>query len=307
VHYRSWSTDSARWDGFEFRAGDIVISTPPKAGTTWTQMLCGLLIFGGADFPAPLDAMSPWIDQPNRPIEQLRAQLARQRHRRFLKTHTPLDGIPVRDDVTYLVVGRDLRDVAVSFHHHRVHMDFDRFLRHRAATVGLDDLAELPQRPPVYDDPADSVRHFMESTDPAAPPPTLRNVMHHLDTGWRRRHHPNVELFHFADYLADLPGELHRLAAVLGIEITQPQSAKLAELAGITGMRDNASALAPNAGDGYWPDPAAFFRSGGGGEWREVLSAEQVEAYAALVATLVSPDLAAWAHHGRLVAGSDVR
>ena len=41
MRYRSLVADSARWDGFAFRTGDIVISTPTKCGTTWTpQMLC---------------------------------------------------------------------------------------------------------------------------------------------------------------------------------------------------------------------------------------------------------------------------
>jgi hypothetical protein len=72
--------------------GDIVISTPKKCGTTWTQMLCALLIFDGAHFPKPLEQLSPWLDMRNRPIEDVRAALARQTHRRFIKTHTPLDG-----------------------------------------------------------------------------------------------------------------------------------------------------------------------------------------------------------------------
>ena len=44
--YRSDEEDSARWTGFPFRDGDIVISTRSKSGTTWMQMICALLVFG---------------------------------------------------------------------------------------------------------------------------------------------------------------------------------------------------------------------------------------------------------------------
>src|SRR5512142_3040903 len=94
--YEASMYDSNRWDGFELRPGDIVISTPPKCGTTWTQMLCALLIFDGPRFPAPLDELSPWLDMCNQPLADVRANLAAQTHRRFIKTHTPLDGVPVR-------------------------------------------------------------------------------------------------------------------------------------------------------------------------------------------------------------------
>jgi hypothetical protein len=298
VRYRSVTSDSARWDGFEFRAGDIVISTPAKSGTTWTQMLCALLIFKGGAFPEPLGALSPWIDMPNRTIDDVRVTLARQRHRRFVKTHTPLDGIPIRDDVTYLVVGRDPRDIAISFHHHRANMDFERFMAQRAAAIGLADLDQLPPRPPAFDDPAESFRYFIAATEWAGPP-TLANVLHHFDTAWQRRHQANVALFHFADYVADLPAELRRIASTLRIELTAGESEALAKEARLDRMRAGAERLAPGASDGHWKSPQAFFRVGGSGEWRDVATAADLAAYEARVASLVTPDLAAWAHHGR--------
>jgi hypothetical protein len=39
--YQSPDEDSARWLGFPFRDGDIVISTRSKTGTTWVQMTSG--------------------------------------------------------------------------------------------------------------------------------------------------------------------------------------------------------------------------------------------------------------------------
>jgi aryl sulfotransferase len=94
VRYRSDEEDSARWIGFPFREGDIVISTRSKTGTTWVQMICALLIFQTPELPEPLGRLSPWLDHLITPREEAYARLDRQQHRRFIKTHTPLDGIP---------------------------------------------------------------------------------------------------------------------------------------------------------------------------------------------------------------------
>lgn len=213
-------TDNARWDGFEFRASDIVISTPPKCGTTWTQMLCALLIFDGPEFPRPLGEISPWLDQTVRDLDEVRALYRDQTHRRFIKTHTPLDGIPIHDDVTYLVVGRDPRDLLVSMEHHWQNMDLERVLALRDQAVGNDDLDSLPVRPPVSDDPVERFHEYVRRTEYTGAV-NLRGVLHHFDTAWGRRDAGNVAMFHYADYTADLPSELGRLARALGISVTE--------------------------------------------------------------------------------------
>src|SRR5215212_3938156 len=305
--YRSIVADSARWDGFTFRPGDIVISTPPKCGTTWTQMLCALLIFDGPAFPAPLDQVSPWLDMNISPLAEVTAALTAQPHRRFIKTHTPLDGLPLHPDVTYLVVGRDPRDVAISFEHHAANLDWERFLELRAAVIGNADLADLPEIPVPSEDPVDRFRAFVADETPF-PPLTLASVLHHLDTGWQHRHDPNVALFHYADLQADLPGELYRLARVLGIPCSPERARELAPEASLARMRERAADDAPLASPGTrgsWKDPRAFFRTGGSGEWRARLSATDLAAYEARVAQLVGPDFAAWAHGGWLASGID--
>lgn len=304
MRYRSLIADSARWDGFPFRPGDIVISTPPKCGTTWTQMLVALLIFDGPALPAPMDELSPWLDMCNRPLADVRARLAAQVHRRFIKTHTPLDGIPLHPQVTYLVVGRDPRDVAVSYEHHLENMDLDRFLALRAAAVGNDDLADFPPRPPLPDDPRERFRLFVDD-ETVGGRLTLALLLHHLRTGWERRRQPNVALFHYADYGADLAGELLRLARALAIPCTPERARALAPEADLSRMRARAAELAPEATFGNWKDVRGFFRRGGGGEWRGRLTAADLAAYRARVASLVDADLAAWAHGGRLGSGID--
>jgi hypothetical protein len=305
MRYRSIAADSARWDGFTFRPGDIVISTPPKCGTTWTQMLCALLVFDGPEFPALLDQMSPWLDMCNRPLAAVTAELAAQPHRRFIKTHTPLDGLPLHPDVTYLVVGRDPRDVMISFEHHVATLDWERFLALRAAAIGNEDLAEFPEDPVPSEDPVERFRSFVADETPGDR--TLASVLHHLDTAWQRRHDPNVALFHYADLQADLTGELLRLARVLGIPCSPQRARELASEASLARMRERAADVAPSASQGIWKDARAFFRSGGSGEWRERVSTADPAAYGARVAALVDPDLAAWAHGGRLASGVDPR
>jgi hypothetical protein len=128
--YQSPDEDSARWLGFPFRDSDIVISTRSKTGTTWVQMICGLLIFQKPELPAPLAQLSPWLDHLIMPRDQVYAELAAQRHRRFIKTHTPLDGIPfdprVKDNAAFFRrgtsgAGREILDTReLAAYHARV-------------------------------------------------------------------------------------------------------------------------------------------------------------------------------------------
>ena len=305
TRYRSIVDDSGRWEGFAFRPDDIVISTPPKSGTTWMQMLCALLIFDGPEFPAPLAELSPWLDLCTRPLAEVTAALAAQTHRRVIKTHTPLDGLPLHADVTYVMVGRDPRDIAISFEYHLANIDFARFLELRAAAVGNEDLvAPLAQRAP-FSDPVARIPSFVADNRPPPTPPNLASVLHHLDTGWQRRHEANVALFHYADFQADLAGELLRLARVLGISCAPDRARELAAEASLARMRERAAEVAPDATQGLWKDVRAFFRGGGTGEWRGRLAAVDLDAYEARVAELAARDLAAWAHGGRRASGVD--
>jgi hypothetical protein len=76
--YQTTGSDSARWLGFPFRDGDIVISSRSKTGTTWAQMICALLIFQTPRLPAPMAQLSPWLDHQITPREEVWARLAAQ-------------------------------------------------------------------------------------------------------------------------------------------------------------------------------------------------------------------------------------
>jgi hypothetical protein len=294
--------DSARWDGFEFRDGDIVISTPPKCGTTWMQMMCALLIFGDPRLPGRLTELSPWIDVQTDAVESVFAALAAQQHRRFIKSHTPLDGLPFDERVTYICVGRDPRDVAVSWDNHFNNMNLEVVVGAIVATVGIESLAEMmPEGPPPRsDDPVE--RFWSWINDDALPSGELtglRGMLHHLNSFWVERERNNVVLFHYADLQADLDAEMRRLAAALAIDVDNARWHALVQAASFEQMRDRADELAPEVKvAGFWNDTSRFFNQGTTGQWQAFMGVEDIPRYEARVHQLAPADLAHWVHTG---------
>ncbi|MEX1008610.1 MAG: sulfotransferase domain-containing protein [Acidimicrobiia bacterium] len=302
VRYRTLMYDNTRWDGFEFRADDIVISTSPKCGTTWTQMLCALLIFQDPHFDRPLTEISPWLDQQTGKLDTVLANLDAQQHRRFIKTHTPFDGLPFDDDVTYLCVGRDPRDAYLSMDHHWGNMDMEAVLRAREHAVGNGDLEELLPQTSILNRPDDPHLRFRTWVDDDQPPEqvssSLRSVIHHVDTFWAQRERDNIALLHYSDLENDLVAEMQRLAEVLEIDIFAERVRELADAAGFEEMKRRADELAPNVDIAIWRDSYDFFHQGRSGQWRALLGDDDLAHYDERVRQLAAPDLADWMHHG---------
>ncbi len=284
--YRRYDEDNGRWEGFTFRSGDVIINAPAKSGTTWTQLLVALLVFDGPDFPEPIGRMSPCMELPIGSVQELHAILERQTHRRFIKSHTPLDGIPMRDEVHYVCVGRDPRDAALSMLAQGDNMNWAR-------------LAELIGQGPTAPDRAHTAGQKIDRWIDGGlfPEWSVRSLFHHYRTFWEQRHNPKVALFHFSDYLHDLPREILRLAAHLDIEITEEQSRGLAKEASLERARARAGDIAPEAHLGVLKDPSRFFRSGVSGEWRNRMTPDQKERYEQLAAAELEAGLASWIHH----------
>ena len=300
IRYRNIVMDNVRWDGFQFRDGDIIISTPAKCGTTWLQTICAFLVFGTTDLPAPVDMLSPWLDQSLRPLDEVVADLTAQNHRRFIKSHTPLDGLPWDDRVTYITVGRDPRDVALSWDNHMSNLDFNALIELRGKAVGNEDLAELMgELPPPL--PELSERFWAWMGDPSTNLGGLATEVHHLRTFWDVRDKPNVILLHYGELKADLERQMRALAAKLGLDIDEAQWPSLAKAATFDEMKKNAAAVGPNQSENIWLDRDRFFHKGTNGQWRDVLvTDEDRQRYAARIAELTDAAFSDWLHQGAL-------
>lgn len=296
--YRSFVWNSDRWAGFELRSDDVIISTAPKCGTTWMQMQCALLLFRSPQLPAPLAKLSPWLDMNTRPLDEVRADLAAQTHRRFIKTHLPLAALPWHDQVTYVHVARDPRDVALSWDNHLANMNLDKFVEARAGAVGLDDLADLGPMPEMPEDPVDRFWQWVEGDPTSDEMSSLEALVHHSRTFWERRDAPNVHLFHYSDQRADLAAQMARLADALSVE---PPTDELVEAAGFENMKARADDLVPNSDTPFWQSADQFFHKARSGDWRSLIGEEGLPRYEAAVRAASDDDeLIAWVHSGGL-------
>jgi aryl sulfotransferase len=295
VRYWSVEQDNARWLALEHRPGDIVISTRSRHGTTWMQMICAVLIFQSAQLPVPLADLSPWPDWLVQPLDELLRQLHAQRHRRFLKTHTPLDGLPLDRRVRYIVVARHPLDAAVSMYYQAENLT-KRPLRQlvgdfqRAGPVG--------PRPPLRD----WLSAWIDGqADPQQQPDSLPGVMRHLTDAWRRRNTDPVRLVHYNDLCSDLAGQMRALAAWLDLDVAERVWPELVAAAEFSSMRARADQLVPARGR-ILNDNARFFRRGRPGAAADLLSEADLRRYQTRVEQHAPPDLVRWLHQKPAVA-----
>jgi aryl sulfotransferase len=300
VRRSNFVEDSSRWEGFEFRPDDIVISTPPKCGTSWVQMITALLVFQTPELPAPLTTLSPWLDVRLSAKREVVADLEKQTHRRFIKTHTARWGIPIADGVTYICAGRDPRDVALSWDDHLGNVDPEVAGAKVMAAAAIDGVDLPPPSEPPPSDPDQSIRAkfwrwILDDTPPTIVLSSLWSTLDHVQSFWDVRDAENTVLMHYHHLQADLEGQMRSLADRLGIDVPARRWSSLVKAASWEEMRRRPSMTAPEAG--VYLDDAAFFKRARKGEWRQILDNEQdLRRYKDRVASLAAPELSTWMH-----------
>jgi aryl sulfotransferase len=301
--YRTWTTDSRRWSNYLPRPDDIIVGTAPKCGTTWTQQIVSSLIFQDAH-PRSIPDVSPWIDRRFAgPVSDTYAALETQPHRRFIKTHLPLDGVPLYDNVRYIHVARDGRDAVMSMHNH--FSGYSEANRQNLDRIGLEDPVIAKPYPRIENSPAEFFRRWIST--PVIPgesdgSPTIS--FFDLEVSyWSERRRRNVLLVHYNDLKADLDGEMRRISTFLGISINQDAWPSLVNAATFETMRAAGDELMPLLRKTLADGANRFFHKGTSGRWRDQLTGSDLALYDAKVRQKFSPQLAAWIEGGRLAAG----
>jgi len=281
--------DSTIWNDLKFRDNDIVISTYAKSGTTWMQQIIAQMIFGG-DPGLEVAEMSPWLDLRVPPKEVKLPIVEAQRHRRFLKTHLPVDALVFSPKARYLYIGRDGRDVVWSLYNHHVN----------ANAVWYAALNDTPGRvgPPIGPPPSDIRRYWREWMDNDGFPfwPFWENVR----SWWEIRELPNVLFVHFESLKRDMQAEMRRIAAFLEIDVDASRWNDIVEYCSFDWMKRNATKSVPLAG-AFWDAGAeVFINKGVNGRWRDTLTPSDVAEYEARAVEELGRECAAWLATGAM-------
>ena len=274
---------STVWNDFKFRNDDIVISTYGKAGTTWTQQIVGQLIFNGAE-DVPVSELSPWLDLRVPPPEIKLPLMEAQTHRRFMKTHLPVDALVYSPQAKYIYIGRDGRDVLWSMYHHHANAN-DAFYDALNETPGL--VGEKLGRVTT-----DVKTYFNTWIEKDGYP--FWSFWENVSGWWAIRHLPNILFVHFENLKRDMPGEIRRIAAFLDIPIDETRWPAILEHCSFDYMKKNADKSAPLGGALWEGGASTFINKGTNGRWRDALSAEESAAYEALAREKLGDVCARW-------------
>jgi aryl sulfotransferase len=275
--------DSTVWNDFKFRDDDIIISTYAKSGTTWMQQIISQLLFAG-DTEMDTQSMSPWVDFRVPPKEVKLPALEAQTHRRFVKTHLPVEALVYSPKAKYIYIGRDGRDVLWSLYNHHAN----------ASQVMYDALNNSPGLvgPPLEPPPADIREYWRAWFDRDGFP--YWSLWENVRSWWAIRNLPNILLVHYEVLKREMPEQMRRIAKFLDIPIDETNWDAIVEHCTFEWMREHGDKVVPMGGAAWVGGVKTFINKGTNGRWRDTLTAAESAEYEARALAELGPECARW-------------
>jgi aryl sulfotransferase len=112
------------------------------------------------------------------------------------------------------------------------------------------------------------------------------------------RHLPNILFVHFNYLLADLYGQMRRIAAYLDVVVHEETWPALVEKLTFKAMKARAAEVVPGGGGFLQGGAARFLNKGTNGRWRGILTAAELGHYDAVVKKQLSPECRRWLEVG---------
>ena len=237
---------------FQPLESDILITTAPKAGTTWMQQILYQMRSGGDTDFDNIDTVVRWLEYPRKGKNwrQVLDDYDALPRPRLFKTHCTAEQTPGIGTASIILTVRDPRDCCVSFYHHLMNM-----------TDSARDMAG-------HHRPASFAAHVDTWLKFAA---WFRNVK----SWWPYRDHEKVLLLRYQDLKRDLGAGVDQIAAFLGWELTPEQKAKVLEYSSFDWMKahDEKFSGQTESGNSLFK-PGRFIRQGKVGAYRDLITPE---------------------------------
>jgi len=215
----------------DWRDGDIVVSVPPKSGTTWMMNIVHQLRTGGDASFKDIYIEVPWLefvegpdDTPVRRLERFRSMTTARR--RAFKTHSAPPLIPYVEpgasapDVKYVVVVRNPDEALVSL---------KPFLE--GHSQAFFDHWHVPK--PAMTRPTFAVFY----REVLANMPIAEMLFGFVASWWPLRNKPNVRIYHFSELKREPERIIPAVAEFLGFAPTRDQWSRIHEYSSFAWMK----------------------------------------------------------------------
>eukprot|EP00049_Salpingoeca_infusionum_P012693 m.233994 g.233994 ORF g.233994 m.233994 type:complete len:314 (+) comp15251_c1_seq2:111-1052(+) len=276
--------DNAIWAHVEPNDGDIVVASAYKSGTTWTQNIA--LKIMGQDIETNLNDVFPWIDMdpcdkiekrlPFNTLEAKKEQLSQlPSSPRFLKTHLDLENLPFFDNVKYIYLSRNVKDVGCSIYSH-----------YCSFTDMALELMNLP-KPPSFEE---FFTRWVQDGYPFWP------YQAHVASWMQAKDKPNVLFVHYDKMKKDPRGEIARIATFLEQDLSDERLDEIVKATSFETMKAQQEVFEP---------PSAFFKQGKfinkgkSGAWKDQFTEAMITEHEQELQKL-SPEVAKWLETGEM-------
>ena len=253
---------------FQARATDVLITTPPKAGTTWMQQILHQLRSGGNDSFSSIDSVVPWLEitRTGKSWQQVLQYYETLSEPRIFKTHCTAEQTPGIGTASIILSSRDPRDCCVSFYHHIMNMTDEA----RAQV-------EMPT-------PVSFEQHVDQWLEFAA---WYRNVK----SWWPYFQSNRVLWLRYQDMKADLSATVDRVVEFLQWDVTAEQKQRVLEYSSFGWMKAHDEKFS-SQGNGGKPvfKPGKFVRKGVVGGYRDLMTAEQEQRIMSKACEMLEPE-----------------
>jgi len=238
---------------FQTRQSDVLIATPPKAGTTWMQQILHQLRSGGDSLFDDIDNVVPWLEIPrqDKSWQTTISEFDKLENPRIFKTHCTYDQMPGVDIAKIILTTRDPRDCCLSFYHHLMDIS-DTGISRSGIT-----------QPTSIDEHVDNWLEFSA---------WYRNIK----SWWPHRDNKNILILRYEDLKQDFNTEIDKILTFLNWEITTDQRQIIVENCSFDWMKKNVHRFnrQGKSKDSLFK-PDGFVKKGKIGEGKKVLTEEQ--------------------------------